>query len=130
MKKFLFLSILTMSLFAVSSCDEEVIYEATIGIMSPGEGLTMDAGDNVHLHINFDNADIIHHVQVTITREHDGEVVYDTGEIHADADQHYEHHGDYVIETMMHSDFTVEARTWDHDAEEPLIATRSFHAHP
>lgn len=116
------------------SCGDPVdpeAYSATITFLQPAEGAVYGAGDTAHVRVRFEREGTLHNVRLTVTRQMDGTLVYDSGEDHVHADGSHEREADVVLETMHHGDFILEASTWDHGGEaQPVVATRTVHAHP
>lgn len=111
---------------AISSCTENPA--PTIMVHSPtsANGAFM-SGDTVHVHIDFADDEQLHEVAVTIVREH-GDTTFFHAHDHPDATS-ASLHGDFVISTPMHSDFTITAIATDH-AGESTTDVSTIHCHP
>lgn len=118
-------------LSACADGTEPEAYTATITFLQPAEGADFDAGDTLRPLVRFEREGTLHNVRLTVTRQMDGALVHDSGERHVHADGLHELGAVLVLETMHHSDFVLEASTWDHGGEaQPVTATRTVHAHP
>jgi len=124
MQKILMLLALSFLTFSCSDNDgdehnheEETTY--TVAIMSPA-AVEQAAGESVHIHVNFDeiNEGTIHHINVKITNETTGEVIYDKPEIaHIhESSGHYEWHDDFILDVDNDSNLLLSAKVWGHEA--------------
>lgn len=121
-----FLFILSIAVvFGLASCTENAA--PTITVHSPTSASPFMSGDTVHVHIDFADDEQLHEVAVTIVREH-GDTTFFHAHDHPDATS-ASLHGDFVISTPMHSDFTVTAIATDH-AGESTTDVSTIHCHP
>ncbi len=126
-------------LCSISACNDDdesseqgVVY--TIDIKSPSEQ-AKHVGDTIHLHVNFDeiNADVIHHVNISIKSSDGNSVLYNLpsdAHVHVSGG-HHEHHDNVVLAVNEHTDWIMEAKVWGHEAGLGEV-TKSimFHVHP
>jgi len=118
--KHLFLILLMAGL--ISSCgddDDEEVLNYSVTIMSP-DNTDKKVGDEIHIHVNFDEADlkVIHNVSVTVKNVEDDSVFYSYEEHVHDESGHFEHHHDLILDVEAHSDMILEAKVWPHDADD------------
>ncbi len=96
--------------------EEETTYSITI--MSPTSDDQI-AGESIELHINFDeeNNGSIHHINVQITNETTGEVIYNKPEIpHVHVPTgHYEWHDDFTLDVEEGTNLVLTAKVWGHE---------------
>ncbi|MEM1220405.1 MAG: hypothetical protein AAGH79_15895 [Bacteroidota bacterium] len=91
-------------------------YAVSITIMSPTEGASVTAGENLHVHVEYahDNSETIHHVKVQIM-DMDGNVLSTLAEDHVHEDS-----GAYAFHSMEYvpadtGSFMVRAASSNHD---------------
>ncbi|NNE29054.1 MAG: hypothetical protein HKN16_05435, partial [Saprospiraceae bacterium] len=92
--------------------------------------------DTIHVHVNFDEAqmDVVHHVNVRMYKNGDESLVlFDApsmAHVH-EMSGHYEVHGDVILDVDGNTDWVLEAKVWGHDAGlGETILSREFHVHP
>lgn len=111
---------------ACNTTDENVAPTVTIMAPSAANNPHM-SGQNMHIHVDFEDDTELHEVMLSVTRLHDGTEVYHQHG-HPDA-KTATWEIDTVLTTMMHSDFTFTATATDHD-EETTTTTETIHMHP
>jgi hypothetical protein len=106
-------------------------YDVDIAFLEPAADATIDSGQELHMEVQFSSAGTIHNVKVRVFRDSDAaEVFLWEQHVHEESGS-FEFHEHLTLTTSTHEDYTIEASTWDHDAEStPIVATRSFHLHP
>lgn len=126
MKKKILTIITAVAVMGLSSCTKNAA--PTIMVHSPtsatGDFMT---GDTVNVHIDFADDEQLHEVAVTIVREH-GDTTFFHAHDHPDAAT-ASLHGDFVISTPHHSDFSITAVATDHDGETTTNES-TIHCHP
>ncbi len=150
MKKMLFLS-LFVSLLIFNACDKDDAtptephthdqaddYDYQIQLMAPS-AMDKKVGDTVHVHVEFASGtgETIHHIQVSLMNQADSTVVYsepNVAHVHQSGGT-YSFHDDIVLTeangVMGHTNWTLEAKVWGHDAGLQEVVERvSFHVHP
>ena len=102
-------------------------YPVSITIMSPTDGATVTAGDNLHVHVDYahDNSETIHNVKVEIM-DMDGNVIATLLEEHV-----HETSGAYSFHSMDYipadtGSFMVRAATSNHDEDVEKHAMAMF----
>jgi hypothetical protein len=115
------LILILFAAFMVGCSDEDTStvesFDYTVAIMSP-DNTDKVAGESVHLHINFDEADdkIIHNINVVI-QDVDGVELYAYTE-HVHTASHYEHHDDVILDVAPGTELTMSASAWPQHAAE------------
>ncbi|MEM1320087.1 MAG: hypothetical protein AAGG75_07495 [Bacteroidota bacterium] len=144
MKKIIFFSLLSLSLFFVAcdNDDEATPMTTDLGyhahIMSPSAD-NKHVGDTIHIHVNFEShaGEVVHNVQVRIyNKDNDTEIFNgpDEGHVHETSGK-YSFHKDFVLSEANgvtgHSNWVLEAKVWGHHASEgEAMETVEFHVHP
>lgn len=126
MKKNLFFPIVAFALFGLASCTKNAVPTITVHSPTSADGAFM-SGDTVHVHIDFADDGLLHEVAVSIVREHGDTTFFHTHD-HPDAST-ASLHGDFVISTPHHSDFSITAVATDHEGESTTDES-TIHCHP
>lgn len=140
--KNLWILILLTAFIPFTSCDKdddgehmhtETEYHAHV--MQPADMSEFKVGDNMHIHVNFEehNGETIHHVSVTITEKDGDVVIYDnpTDKHIMEESGSFEFHDDFVLDVDAHSDWVLEAKIWGHEAgASEVVESIGFHVHP
>ena len=126
MRYVLIQAIVSIAFLGLSACTENAA--PTIMVHSPtsANGAFM-TGDTVHVHVDFADDEQLHEVAVTIVREH-GDTTFFHAHEHPDAAT-ASLHGDFVISTPHHSEFSITAIATDHGGETSTLVS-SIHCHP
>ena len=104
-----------ISILAVSCGEDETneeMFDYSVTIMSP-DGADKNVGDNIHLHINFDEAELktVHNIKVSIT-DGDGHIIYSHQEHVHETSGHYEHHADVILDVESGKALSLQASVW------------------
>ena len=130
MNIFKYISVLTLGLFFMLSCEKDDPMVDTdipvINLMSPSSNMFMN-GDTVHIHAEITDNDELHEISAKIERTANGltEEVWSL-DTHSHLDV-YALHDMYVIEVNgMHNDFKLSFTVSDHNGN---IGTKEFSFH-
>lgn len=106
-------------------------YEATIAITSPDQSMYMN-GDNVDIKVSFTNDATIHNVSVKLINLSNNDAEEHAYEMHVhEEDGAYEYTHSHTFSVTGHTDYRLEAKTWDHGSEaEAISKTFEFHVMP
>jgi len=117
--KLLLLSLLTLFMISCGGDDEEVeSFDYSVTIMSPNVETQALAGEVVHVHVNFDEADLktVHNVSVTVA-DMDGNEMYSYSEHVHEESGHHEHHVDVTLDVAQGTELILTASVWKHEEE-------------
>lgn len=125
MKIFAFFLILVSSLFLVSCGGDDEnnaaeTFDYSITIMQPMADAAILAGEETHLHINFDEAEMktVHNVSVIITSPTMDIPIYTYSEHVHEESGHHEHHADILLDVPVGTELILTAAVWPHDGDD------------
>lgn len=116
---YLFIALLA---FSMTSCgDDDTVQETfnySITIMSPNGTTEAVAGEDIHIHVNFDEADMktIHNVTVHVM-DNENNMIYNFTEHVHETSGHYEHHADLILDVEPGTELTLHASVSGHEAD-------------
>lgn len=134
MKKLILLGLI-LGIFTFNSCKDDDDSMSTepeyhIHFMSPDDGASFNAGDMLHVHIEFEdhNGGTVHHINVRAYEKATGTELFNTpSEAHVHGASPYMFEYEKMLDGAAAGTYVLEAKVWGHDAGTAEVkASREF----